>query len=108
MLDLEENWDSYGAKPIDRRIAYSAVDILQQIAPAGLPAPQIVPTAKGRLHADGIDLEFEVLSPVTLWVSFDDAVSGIEWEKALDYNLMPLVDVLKALTVRAGRTAQAA
>ena len=36
LLDLPENWDSYGAKPINRQAAYNAIQILQQIAPSGM------------------------------------------------------------------------
>ena len=38
LLDFPENWDSYGAKRIDQKTAYYAVQILQQIARPGVPA----------------------------------------------------------------------
>jgi len=112
LLDLEENWDSYGARPIDRRVAYNAVQILQEIAPAGLPVPAIVPTANGRLqfewHAGGIDLEFEVLSAVRILASYEDAEQGVEWEKEFDYDLKDLGEVLRILTHRVHGAVQAA
>lgn len=106
LLDLPENWDSYGAKRIDQKTAYYAVQILQQIARPGVPAPAIVPTVRGYLqfewHANGVDLEFEVLSPIEISVFYEDAETGAEWEKNLDYNLTPLTEVVTLLAKRHG------
>lgn len=104
LLDLQDDWDSYGAKRIDRQVAYHSVQILQQIAVPGIPAPSIVPTVRGYLqfewHIYGIDLEFEVMSPVLIGVAYEDSVTGNEWETELDYNLTPLSNVLKNLLSR--------
>jgi len=104
LLALPDNWDSYGAKRIDQRIAYYAVQILQQIARPGVPAPSIVPTVRGYLqfewHTNGVDLEFEVISPIEISVSYEDAETGAEWERNLDYNLTPLTEVVKLLANR--------
>lgn len=104
LCNLSDDWDSYGAKAVNSDIAYCAVQILQMIARPGIPAPSIVPTKQGNLqfewHEQGIDLEFEVLSRVKISASYEDAVTGAEWDKDLDYNLTPLSDTLRLLLNR--------
>ena len=104
LLELPENWDSYDAKKINQQIAYHAAQILLEITRPGIPEPSIVPTVRGNLqfewHTRGIDLEFEVKSSVLISVSFEDTVTGNEWEKDLDYNLIPLKDVIRQLVSR--------
>lgn len=104
LLSLPENWDSYGAQKVDASRAYTAVQILQQIARPGIPKPSIVPTPTGDIqfewHINDIDLEIEVSSPVKLGVSFEDLRTGAEWEEDLDYDLTRLVDVIKELVNR--------
>ncbi len=103
LLDLPDNWDSYGAQKIDRNIAFHSVQILQQISRPGIPAPAIVPTVNGHLqfewHTNGIDLEFEVLSAAKISASFEDMNQGIDWEREFDYNLSELTDVIKTLVL---------
>ncbi len=112
LIDLPENWDSYGARKIDTEIAYYSVQILQQISIPGIPMPSIVPTVRGNLqfewHVYGIDLEFEVVSPIKISVAYEDARSGTEWEKDLDYNLTPITDVLMMLLTRSNQLEAAA
>jgi hypothetical protein len=104
LLDLSDNWDSYGAKAPNISIAYCAVDILQEIALPGIPQPTIVPTPRGNIqfewHEQGIDLELEVLSQAKISVSFEDSETGLEWDKELNYNLTPLSDSLRLLISR--------
>lgn len=112
LLRLPSNWDAYGASAIKPQTAYAAVQILQQISRPGVPPPSIVPTIRGNLqfewHAYGIDLEFEVISATKISVSFEDHVSGLEWEKDLDYNLLQLAEVVKQLVERQVETKQVA
>lgn len=112
LLSLPDNWDTYGASAVKRQTAFYAVQILQQISRPGVPAPSIVPTVGGSLqfewHTYGIDLEFEVVSPTHIYASFEDHVSGQEWEKHLDYNLLPIAEVVKQLVVRQVADKQAA
>lgn len=104
LLDLPDNWDSYGAKAPRTSIAYRAVDILQEIALPGIPQPAIVPTPRGNIqfewHEQGVDLELEVLSQAKINVSFEDSETGVEWDDELDYNLTRLSDSLKLLINR--------
>lgn len=111
LLRLSRNWDTYGASEVKSQNAYYAVQILQQISRPGIPAPSIVPTVRGNLqfewHIHGIDLEFEVVSPTHISAAFEDHITGQEWEKDLDYNLMPLADVVKQLVARQANKAVA-
>lgn len=101
LLQLPENWDSYGAKKIDVSIAYHSIDILQKVSRPDIPPPNIVPTVNGRLqfewHTNGIDLEFEVLSAASISVSYENMNNGMEWDKVLDYNLAELTDIIRTL-----------
>lgn len=59
MLDLEPNWDSYGADRINQK----AVEIAKQIAPV-LPGFQVVPTPVGGVQfersSDDVEIEISI------------------------------------------------
>lgn len=61
MLALTSNWDTYGARPIDRRHVQDMYAILDAVAGTGAPAPQIVPTVRrgvqAEWHLDGVSVE---------------------------------------------------
>ena len=81
---LLPNWDSYGARPIDPRIAAHTVSILMDTLDEGSPFPAVVPTSRGGIqlewHAGGIDLEVDVRSPWSMDVFFEDGTLGTEKE----------------------------
>lgn len=104
LLMLPQNWDSYGAPPIDRGLATTALQLLGAVMQTNVPLPWIVPTATGKLqiewHCKGIDLEVQIKSPTSLHVSFEDMNSGEGWERELTVDLAPLTNVIAELAQR--------
>jgi hypothetical protein len=54
LLRLQPDWDSYGALPPKRANAQQALDLVVRVAPAGTPAPAVVPTP-----SQGFQLEWD-------------------------------------------------
>lgn len=100
--DLEEDWDSYGAQPIDPRCAVTAAEIILNLMDSEMPAPSIVPTTGGGVqlewHRAGADLEIEIQSPTKVEVFFEDGRTGEEKELNLSVNFVPLLPLLHRVT----------
>jgi hypothetical protein len=101
--ELRQNWDSYGAKPVDPRCAESAIMLLLSIMGPNTPVPAVVPTSRGGLqlewHTGGIDFEIEVNSPSRFHAVFEDNRTGEEWEKVVTSDLRPLKSSLERLSM---------
>lgn len=99
--NLPPNWDSYGAKPIDREAAIAAVEIILRAMESGDPHPAIVPTNRGGIllewHEGGVDLEVDIRSPHSLHLSFDDGTSEHTIE---DAGMDAIGEMLRVLRVR--------
>ena len=106
ILDLGDNWDSYGANGFSSNIAKAVNQLLVDIMDDDTPAPQLVPSASGSIqlewHIGGIDLEIEVESLSTSYVFFEDEQNEDEsWEGEIKYDLSKLVHYINLLTRRA-------
>ena len=92
--ELDENWDSYGAPPIDPHCAEAATNLLLSVLDSSTPKPCVVPTSRGGIqlewHRAGVDLEVEIESPARVNVSFEDLRDGTEEEITLTDDLRPL------------------
>jgi len=68
------------------------------------PVPSVCPTNRGGVqvewHERGIDLEIETLSAYTLGVSFEDSLTGTEWDREVDADLSPLISCIADLSSR--------
>lgn len=99
LLQLPENWDSYGARAPRWDAANNLVAVLASIMQRKTPSPSIVPSAEGHFqaewHRNGIDLEVEVVAPTKILVSYTD--SQDEWEDELDFDFTRLVSAVKKL-----------
>ncbi len=99
--NLEENWDSYGARPIDPRCALATTRLLLSLLDSRTPKPCVVPTARGGIqlewHRAGADLEVRIESPTRCEVYFEDHREGTEREMTLMGNLRPLARLLDRL-----------
>lgn len=66
LSELSENWDSYGAKPVEKNAVLMALNLIGAIYSARVPEPAIVPLASGGIqfewHTPQKDLEIS-LSP---------------------------------------------
>src|SRR5262249_50808704 len=78
-------WDSYGGKAIDPGCAWDAYRLLATLLSDESPAPALVPTKKGGVqvewHAQGVDLEIEIVSPGRYRISAEDSRTGETWEE---------------------------
>jgi hypothetical protein len=84
ILDLHSGWNSYGARPIDRRTVEVAGDLLAEVMNQSTPAPFVIPTVRGGVqlewHRGGLDIEIAVNPgrPITIFAA--DSKSGDEFE----------------------------
>jgi hypothetical protein len=104
LLDLSDNWDSYGAVAIRPEYAASALGLLQSIMDSEIVAPSIVPTNLGGIqiewHAGGIDLEIEVESTSRINVWYEDNRTGLSWEDELSSDLSKLAQAVATLRLQ--------
>lgn len=105
LLLLPENWNSYGARPIDPDLAASAIKLLVKVAPTEAPPPIVVPTTRGGIlfewHMRDIDLEVETLAIESFHVFYADEREDREWEGDLTTaTAAPIAELLATLTRR--------
>ncbi len=106
LLQLRDNWDSYGGKAPGLLSASAMVSVLNAIMRADTPAPSIVPSPSGHLqaewHTDGVDLEIEVLSPTDVIGSYSD--TNLAWQswddRHFDLDFTDLVAAIESLEPR--------
>ncbi len=81
---LLEDWDSYGARPIRRRVIMMTIDILNRIMRDESPAPCIVPTVDGgaqlEWHRAGIDFEITIGGGGNVSASYAEVDGADPWE----------------------------
>ena len=99
--ELEEGWDSYGARPVDPQCATATAEFVLNFLDRNTPTPAVVPTTRGGIqlewHRAGADLEIEIESPARSRVFFEDEQTGEETELTLSDNLLPLIPFLERL-----------
>ena len=102
LLSLPENWNSYGARPIDPLIVNAAMQLLRDIVRHETPQPAIVPTIRGGVqiewHTCGIDLEIEITSPGKFHVSYENPQENAEGDLELSSDLTPLAQLTATLS----------
>ena len=102
LLDLPENWDSYGARRINPTAIAFALQLLFDTMRSDTPSPSVVPTSRGGVqlewHAHGIDLEIEIRSPGRLYVCYEDLRHDVEWEGELTFDLTRLSGFVSELS----------
>lgn len=88
LTELHEDWDGYGARPIDRHAAWFALRVITLTTSHGLPAPEIFPVPSGGVQLEWtsslMELEFEI-EPGGRSVVFvgDDTRSGRHFDGVL-------------------------
>ena len=64
LLGLQPNWDSYGARCVEKHAVETALEILGMVMKPSTSPPTVVPTVEGGIqiewHQNNIDLEVEV------------------------------------------------
>jgi hypothetical protein len=76
LSNLEENWDSYGARPVKPESLAAAFWLLGQLSTTRTPKPTLIaPTPAGHIqiewHLPHIELELEVPSPTRVEVAYE-------------------------------------
>lgn len=110
LISLPENWDSYGAKPINPNAAESALKLLSSImATYAVATPALIPRNRGGLqlewNSSRLDLEIKIDADGTCRAYCQDYESDQESVFAIahDYsNLQPLVSKLPATEITHG------
>jgi len=76
LTQLQQNWNSYGARPVRVNSIVAALDTLHSVMSDDTPLPEFVPTPRGTIqfewHIHGIELEVDALSPGQVRVSYED------------------------------------
>lgn len=106
LLELDGNWDSFGAPQIDATAASIAVDVLREAEVPGMPLPSIVPAAHGGVqlewHAGQMDIEVEIWPEGEVELYAADLSSNEVHEEAISADVRPLWQALRKLTMRIG------
>jgi hypothetical protein len=99
ILALENDWDSYGARPIQARAAVTALRVLVLIMQDTSLAPTVVPTSPGGIqlewHGTGTDLEINVSPDGEAWASFSSTPTDEEWEQEAVDDIGRLADAVR-------------
>lgn len=104
LVVLPTGWDGHDGRPVDIDVAAFAIQfLLQTLEPDG-PAPQVVPLSYGGIqlewHEQGIDLEVEVEAPNRIFVSFEDQISGEEFERGFSTDYTEVSRIMGILASR--------
>jgi len=105
ILKLPDNWDSYGARRIDKQLVfYAASKVLAPCMQTNTPPPTTVPLNKGGImfewHREGIDLEVRVEAPGSVFMYYFNEQSRKEVDQQLSFDLSPLRIAINELTRR--------
>lgn len=104
LLTLPPGWDSYGANAVDPWHVWATFELLSLVMRDDTPAPVVCPTNRGGVqvewHTRGIDLEIESLSTYRFRVSFEDAVTGHEWDGEVGGDLGRLIESIACFSGR--------
>ena len=82
LLRLDQNWDSFNARPIETGAVWKALTLAKELAEPGVPQPSVVPAPSGGVqlewHLRGLSLEVEIDPGGAIGLFFVDRDSGNE------------------------------
>lgn len=91
LLDLPENWDSYGAKPVSPARVSQSLRILFDVIPPDAPAPTLAPTTRGEIQAEwklgpwDVELEMHADGSISLLAEHEtSSESNVDLERSND------------------------
>jgi hypothetical protein len=100
-VELPENWDSYGGKPLRHDTGMFALQLINAVMGPSLPSPYILPVADGGVqiewHMNALDIELYVSAPYESELVVEDHISGERRTYFLKSDYTPLKDALKKL-----------
>ena len=99
LMNLQSNWDSYGASPIEEKyVRFALTELLPSIMEDETFLPEIVPTAKSSIqlewHMCGIDLEVKVIADGKVFISYEDLETGEEFEEEMEGSFERLKNLI--------------
>ena len=101
-VELENNWDSYGGRPVHESVAQAAADLLSRLARPFTAEPTVVPTSGGGIQIEWrtskVDLEIEFASAGRISALFENRATGQTWEEEFESDLGLLVEAVGQLT----------
>jgi len=101
LLTLPNNWNSYGAGPIDSALIHEAMEFMNNLLGPSNPAPRMVPLSSGGLqiewHRKGIDLEVVFDSGEEPYFYYRNRMNGEESEHTLRENIHLLSSIINNL-----------
>jgi hypothetical protein len=104
LIGLKENWNSYGAGPVNQISLKYSLQLLGNLMRSDTPIPWLIPTSTGSVqiewHTRDIDLEVRIDKAPTVLVFFEDAKTGETWEGELGSNVQRLSNYVALLSDR--------
>ena len=101
LATLQENWDTYGGRPIAIQAVAAGLNMLGRILAYDAPTPSVVPRSNGGVqfewHRSGIDLEVSIDPDETVSASFEDPATGNEWDLDVVTDLRELSQAAQLL-----------
>ncbi|KAA6463359.1 hypothetical protein DYQ86_08640 [Acidobacteria bacterium AB60] len=101
LLNLSENWDSYGGARIQEAIVVRALILLTQILGINSPAPSVVPLSDGGIqlewHRKQQDLEIVFPADALPTYFYCDRHSGIE-DEATATEIVKLTNLIESIS----------
>lgn len=102
---LPQNWDSYGAKPINEDKFSMALEMISGMMFETTPEPFISPTSNESIQFSwthkGVELEIEVISRYLVDVYFEDETGEFElFEDKVAFDFRELNHFIKILSTR--------
>lgn len=103
LIRLPRGWDGYSGQPLPFATAQFAADLLIRIGHGGLPAPSLVPVARGQLqiewHTENVDIELLVRRPNSVQAYFNrlDGPGAVESVVELTNNFVQILPWIECL-----------
>ena len=104
--NLQENWDGMSAKSPTENAIHGAIRWVGELFRSDTPAPDVFPVPNGNIQIEWscceLDLEIEIESISTCYVSYEDYRRGNEenWERKFVYDIGKLSTVIDLLSFR--------
>ena len=103
LLNLEADWDSYGAKPVNPDAAVATIWFLGLVMQKESMMPFILPMSSGNIqlewHASGIDIEVEITPNGPNVLSIEEA-NGVSTTSSVYGNLGVMKQVISKIPRR--------
>lgn len=105
LAELVDNWDGRGAVAPTETAVRGAFRWVGELFRGDTPKPDIFPVPNGNIQLEwscfGLDIEIEIASISTCYVSFEDhQEGGEEWERKFTYDIGQLSHVMTLLGER--------